>query len=277
MKNIIIIGGDKRMEYLAEYLNNNGFNVQKYGFDGGITKTELSEILFFCRVTIILPLPVSRDNENINMSKDYEYISFRFLEERLKSGDKIFGGMIKPEIAEIFKEENVLVTDYYDEDFILKNAYVTAECIPEVIYENTEKPIENMKIAITGYGRTAKAIAAYLKPLGAKILIAARNTESLIDASQCGYSVCALSDVKCIASGFDIIINTVPSLVIKENIIKILTCKTTLIDIASPPFGIDFYSAQKYGINAVKAQSLPGKYAPKQAGYIIGEKLKLLL
>lgn len=277
MKNIIVIGGDKRMEYLAEYLNSSGFDVEKYGLSDSITRTRLTDILSLKEITVVLPLPVSRDGENINMHKTYEGVSYSFLAEKLKSGDKIFGGMIKEQAAKAFKEKNIDVTDYYDEDFIIKNAYLTAECMPQVIYENTGKSVKNMKIALTGYGRTSKAIAALLKKLGAKILISARNVEALEHAAKSGYSVCALSDLRCIASGFDVIINTVPSLIINESIIEVLTPKTSLIDIASPPFGVDFESAQKYGIKAVKALSLPGKYVPREAGYIIGEKLKSLL
>lgn len=277
MKNLVIIGGDKRMEYLAEYLNNNGFDVKKYGLSDSITKAELAEVLALKEITVILPLPMSRDGENINMSKAQESVSYSFLSERLKSGDVIFGGMIKEQFKDMFKDKNIVITDYYDEDFILKNAYLTAECMPQVIFKNTGLSVKNMKIALTGYGRTSKAIAAFLKPMGAKVLVSARSVEALEDAAKSGYSICALADLQCIAAGFDIIINTVPSLVINENIIKVLTKKTSLIDIASPPFGVDFESAEKHGIKAVKALSLPGRYVPREAGYIIGEKLKLLL
>lgn len=277
MKNIIILGGDQRMEYLAGYLHERGFSVYSYGLKDSISKPQLLNILSDTEVTVILPLPVSRDNEYINMSKAYEGVSLAFLSEKLKCKDRVFGGMINSKIKNMFTQKDILIKDYYDEDFIVKNAYLTAKCMPEVIFENTGRDVKEMKVAVTGYGRTAKAIAALLKPMGAKVLVSARSTEALENAAKSGYSICALADLRCIAAGFDIIINTVPSLVIDENIIKVLTCKTCLIDIASPPFGVDFDCAQKHGIKAVKALSLPGKYVPQEAGCIIGEKLKPLL
>ena len=44
---------------------------------------------------------------------------------------------------------------------------------------------------------------------------------------------------------------------------------TLIIDLASLPGGVDFDTAEKLGIYAVRALSLPGKCAPKTAGEII--------
>ena len=50
-----------------------------------------------------------------------------------------------------------------------------------------------------------------------------------------------------------------------------------LIDIASPPFGVDIGLAGSYGINAVRALGLPGKYTPEEAGRLIFKKAQPLL
>ena len=42
-----------------------------------------------------------------------------------------------------------------------------------------------------------------------------------------------------------------------------------LIEIASAPYGIDFSAARELGFGSVVSGSLPGKIAPKTAGYII--------
>ena len=42
-----------------------------------------------------------------------------------------------------------------------------------------------------------------------------------------------------------------------------------IIDLASYPGGVDFAYAEKCGIKAIHALSLPGKIAPKSAGEII--------
>ena len=49
------------------------------------------------------------------------------------------------------------------------------------------------------------------------------------------------------------------------------SCK--IIELASAPYGLDFEIARNYSIDVVKAFSLPGKYTPKTAGEIIGNKI----
>ena len=133
------------------------------------------------------------------------------------------------------------------------------------------------KTAITGYGRTAKAIAEFMKENGAKVLITARDPHALADAVKKGYSICLLRDYDCIAHDADILINTVPAEIIDKNILSRLRKDVLLIDIASPPFGVDIGLADSYGINAVRALGLPGKYAPEEAGRLIFKKAQPLL
>ena len=62
----------------------------------------------------------------------------------------------------------------------------------------------------------------------------------------------------------DIIINTIPSLVLDSSVIVSMTPKTLILDIASRPGGTDFDFAQKHGVKALLAPGLPGIVAPKQ-------------
>ena len=64
---------------------------------------------------------------------------------------------------------------------------------------------------------------------------------------------------------------------IDKNILSRLRKDVLLIDIASPPFGVDIGLADSYGINAVRALGLPGKYAPEEAGRLIFKKAQPLL
>ena len=112
---------------------------------------------------------------------------------------------------------------------------------------------------------------------GAKVLITARDPHALADAVKKGYSICLLRDYDCIAHDADILINTVPAEIIDKNILSRLRKDVLLIDIASPPFGVDIGLAGSYGINAVRALGLPGKYAPEEAGRLIFKKAQPLL
>lgn len=277
MKNIVILGGDERMLHLSEYLANCGFYPACYGIGKSISYPTLLKLLSKKPVTVILPLPSSRDSEHVNMSADCTPVSLELLYHTLKQGDSVFGGLIREEIREQLCATGAAVTDYYDEDFIVQNAQLTAVCLLAVIGKHIAAPLNTLCVAVTGYGRTARAIADVLKQAGAKITITARNREALKEAEEKGLAACPLGSFKACAASFDLIINTVPARIIGEEIIEKLTEKTTVIEIASPPFGVDFDCAGHFGIKAVKAMSLPGIYAPQDAGKIIGEKLKRLL
>lgn len=74
-----------------------------------------------------------------------------------------------------------------------------------------------------------------------------------------------------------IIFNTIPSLVITQDIIACISKETLIIDLASRPGGTDFHFAEEHGIKALLALGLPGIVAPKTAGHILGRTITKLL
>src|SRR5690625_1662894 len=75
----------------------------------------------------------------------------------------------------------------------------------------------------------------------------------------------------------NICINPIPHLVITKEIINQMNKNTLVIDVASKPGGIDFDAAKTAGINTLHALGLPGKFAPKTAGDIIGHTIAELI
>ncbi len=71
---------------------------------------------------------------------------------------------------------------------------------------------------------------------------------------------------------YDIIYNTVPSMILHEERLKLLNKETIIIDLASKPGGVDFKKAEELGLNARLELSLPGKIAPiTSAEYIMSQ------
>ena len=81
--------------------------------------------------------------------------------------------------------------------------------------------------------------------------------------------IISFSDLKRLASSYDFIFNTVPSMVLDKSILRVLNPNVTIIDIASNPGGTDFEYARKHNLNAVLCLGLPGIYAPKTSALII--------
>ena len=72
---------------------------------------------------------------------------------------------------------------------------------------------------------------------------------------------------------FDIIINTVPVLILNKKRLELLNKNTLLIDVASAPGGIDFEVARQLNIKTIWALGIPGKIAPISSAEYIKETI----
>lgn len=88
-----------------------------------------------------------------------------------------------------------------------------------------------------------------------------------------GYEPLPLDNLKYHIHEFDIIFNTIPSLILNDEILTKVKKDALIIDLASKPGGIDFDAAKSYGLKVIWALSLPGKIAPVSSGAIIKDTI----
>jgi dipicolinate synthase subunit A len=86
-----------------------------------------------------------------------------------------------------------------------------------------------------------------------------------------------LTDLAIHIQNADIIFNTIPAMILTADMLIKIPKTCVIIDIASNPGGTDFRFAERRGIKAILAPSLPGIVAPKTAGQIIARTLGRLL
>lgn len=262
--NFMIIGGDCRFSYIKKALNEKGFDAVRI-YPGEYRADDFDKADIF-----ILPVPVSRDNVNINAPLADESFYFGDFVRLLPEGCSVAGGLFTDDQTEKLKSKGIKVFDYYkDDDLTRKNAVPTAEGVIGILIDTLPVTVDSLKCAVTGYGKCGSVLCKKLTSLGADVIAVARSEQNLSDAEKDGIKTCRLSDFGKIADRFDAVINTIPARIIDENIISKLKKDCTIIEIASAPFGVDFDCAARYGINTVKAGSLPGKTSPKTAGAII--------
>ena len=72
---------------------------------------------------------------------------------------------------------------------------------------------------------------------------------------------------------YDLIFNTVPSLVLDRNALRMIAKKAIIFDLASLPGGVDDDYAREEEIYVLHLLSLPGKRSPLSAGRIIKETI----
>ena len=128
--------------------------------------------------------------------------------------------------------------------------------------EETIKTLHSSNVLVLGYGRVGKILANMLKGLGANVYCEARKNVDLAWIKAYGYEPVTLRSLNENLNKFDIIMNTIPALILTEKELKYLKKDCLLIDLASNPGGIDREAAKKQGIKTIWALSLPGKVAP---------------
>lgn len=289
MKKISILGGDLRNVELAKMYAKENVEVYTYGLECEISsnnaynseiinnaeeKNTMGEQVKRCATLneclessecIFSAIPLSKNGEHINAPYSSKKITLK--EVIPKISNKIFvGGSINNEIEKVLIENKNKVIDLMkNETLTIYNAIATAEGAISKIISNTNVTIYKSNILILGYGRIGKILASRLNSFGAKIFCEARKEKDLAWINTNGYNPVNLNELSTIIekNKFDIIINTVPSLILKREILEKLGKKTYILDLASKSGGVDMEYAKKAGLNVETYLGVPGKIASR--------------
>lgn len=266
----LILGGDLRSVKLAEMLANDNNKVLSYGLEKSENIQENNQIDKITNISnaidksdiIIAPTPFSTNGKNVNSPFANEEIK---IDQILKTNkNKIFiAGGIKDTVKEQLEEKYLKVIDVMKrEELAILNTIATAEGTIKVAIENTDKILQGTKVLILGFGRVAKIVANKFSLLSTNVTCAARKISDLAWIEAYGYQSININDMLYDLNDFDIIINTVPQLLIKERELKHMKSDVLLIDLASSPGGIDSVVATQMGLKYVWALALPRKNCP---------------
>lgn len=274
-----IIGGDLRALYLAKSLNKDGNEVRICGTEKlnsrQIFQTDTPDNVINSSDYIILPTPVTRDNKTINAPYSLKelLIDKKFLDS--VKGKIIFGGIIPDILKQIdkkVKNKSYSVEDYYTENFKILNSIPTAEGAIKIALEEKHSTICQSKCLVIGYGKIGKILSKILKNMGAYVTVSARKSTDRAWACAEGYKSVNILETQEIYD-YDFIFNTVPHILLNENILKSLRKDVLIIDLASPPGGVDKEAASKLNIKSIHALAIPGKYFPESAAEIIKSEI----
>lgn len=284
-KIISVIGGDLRSLKLIELLEKDGFNVYTYGFeladeivDNNNIKicSSLKEALKKSKV-VVGPIPFSSDRQNLLTPFSDEKIT---IDEFIKNieGKKILAGNFSEEIRKRFENSSVEYIDIIKrEEFSVLNAIATAEGTIEIILRETQKTLHGSKVLVMGFGRVGKVLSNKLSGMGAEVYCEARKNEDLAWIKAYGYKPINLEDLNNRLNEFEIIVNTIPFMVLDDKRLDLVRKDVVLIDLASNPGGIDRKVAKDKKLKLIWALSLPGKVAPITSAEFIKETLDNVL
>lgn len=260
---ILVVGGDKRMLYAARELNAdcvyNGENAalsEKYGI-------------------IVLPVPLTRDGENVFCPLSETPFPFEKITEYTAENARIFAGGYSEKLWEICEKNGLTAENYLDsETLTLKNAKLTAEAAVMLMVQGSESALFGSTVLITGYGRIARYLSKALAAFGCRIIIAARKPEARISAILDGYSGVDISEIPDVIGECDYIANTVPARIFEETDFSELKTGAVFIELATLPPEPAKALCERNNAVYLHAGGLPGKYSPKAAGMYIAEEIR---
>ena len=219
---------------------------------------------------VVLPLPVSSGGGLLNAPLSRLSPPLTEILAPLSPGQMLCGGRVDPVTAALAAERGLTVRDYFArEELAVANAVPTAEGAIQIAMEQLPITIHGARVLVVGFGRVGRALAQRLAALGARVTVAARRYESLAWAQASGYGTEQTGQLAGWLCGYDLVVNTVPALVLGEAELADLKPDCLVLDLASKPGGVDLEAARRLGRTVIWALSLPGKVAPVTAGAAI--------
>ena len=92
-----------------------------------------------------------------------------------------------------------------------------------------------------------------------------------------GYTNVQLNKIEDVIKDYDVIVNTIPHIILQGDILQKINKDTLLLDLASGEGGINKEEAQENKINLIKALGIPGKISPITTAKILKETIYEIL
>lgn len=277
-RSYFVLGGDARQEAMETALRARGAAVHRFGLQREDRLTPEVAARLGAADVVLLPLPAADTNGYLNAPAMEKKLPLEMVWSLLRPQQKIFGGMMSESILRAAAEYDLHPLDYYRcEEFVLRNAYITAEGALQLAMERLQRTLRGTPCLILGYGRIGKFLARMLCALRADVTVAARKERDLVLAELEGCETCSLKRLESCLGEMRVIYNTIPHLILDGSMLQRVPKGCLCIDLASKPGGMDPEAAKELGLEAVWAPGLPGKVAPESAGGAVLDTVEQIL
>lgn len=293
LKKISIIGGDLRNIELAKLYASENTTVYTYGFDNFFEKREfeneniqyMKNNLIKCSTVLECVNASNYIISAIPLSKDWKSINAPYIDEKIDLKDVInviseknfVAGVIENDVEDVLvKNKNKVIDLMKNETLTIYNAIATVEGAIAKIIANTNITLYKSNILILGFGRIGKILANRLENFGANVFCEARKEKDFAWINTLGYIPVDLEYLEkfVLENEVNIIINTVPNLILTKKVLEKLNQEIYILDLASKPGGVDVEYAKNLGLSVEHYLGVPGKIASKSLAKFIKEELE---
>ncbi|MBQ7887062.1 MAG: NAD(P)-binding domain-containing protein [Clostridia bacterium] len=183
----------------------------------------------------------------------------------------LFGGGVSAQ--ELTKAQNAFDPSR-DEAFLRANARLTAEGAIYRAMQRQGRALLGATVLITGFGRIAQELAVRLVAMGSFVIVCARNELQMRRAHELGAHPVPLSQASSACRQAEVVFSTVPAHVLGKSELDRIAPDALVIELASPPYGMNIEMARHMGVNVVLESGVPGRYAPMNAGAALFDVLE---
>lgn len=271
---IAVLGGDAREAYIAGRLRERGFDVALYGavLDGDRDAAEQAtsaEAAVRGATWIVCPSPGLGEGDVVYAPASPAPITLdrALLSLSAAAAGGLVLGRATPGVREAAAALGIPIFEMKDDRALAKsNARSVAEAIVAILVGKTLRILPEHRIVVIGYGATGEALTRALLGLGCRVRVMARREASLADAASAGAEPTPFAERTDAMAEADIVVNTVPSVdAVPPEAYGVLH-HAVVVDIASPPGGMDHDAARRAGVDVTWARGLAGGRAPHSAG-----------
>lgn len=284
-KHVVFLGGDARqLEVIKSCIQMNA-KVSLIGYDNlqspfsGATQRELSREVLQQADILVLPI-IGTDEEGL-VNSVFTSKKLVLTEEHMGSLPKhciVFAGIARSYLQNLCQTHDITLIELMERDDVaIYNSIPTVEGALMMAIQNTDITIHGSVCVVLGLGRVGMSLARTLHSIGAKVRVGVRGSEYIARAFEMGLEPFDLTELSEQVRDADVIFNTIPALVVTAPVLARMPYDVVIIDLASKPGGVDYVYAEKRGIKAILAPSLPGIVAPKTAGKILAKTITQLM
>ena len=250
-----ILGGDLRFVYLKQMLNESGRQaagfLQELAGEPGLALKELAG-----HSCIISNWPLKWPLSDAETGEE-EILSY------IAPGSALL--LCGPQFPERRRWDLQYVNLWQDEALLRENAWLTAEAAVAAAVQHTGRSMEGLPCMVVGCGRIGGALLEILMNLGAKVILVSGRENKRRHARDSGAEAVDLKGLHAALPGQKLIFSTPPAMVLDHVALRHVPADAHIIDLASPPYGVDLQAAREMGIAAVREPGLPGRHCPRAA------------
>lgn len=279
---ILCLGGDERQLAIIKDLSKrhmiDAIGYDKIKLDDSVKNIKLEDINLSLYDVIILPVSGIADDYSIKtpFGVDKIYLTPDFL-CNVRQDTLVFTGVLTKSLDEMLKVCHKWVIPLMEDKEIKKeNSIPTVEGIIGDLIFNTPNTINGSKVLVLGYGNVGKLLTDKLTKLDAKVsvgVILKEDLEELVANDINAFYTTDEDSFNRAVRENEIIINTVPVLLLDKKHLDLVSEDTYILDISSQPYGVDFSYAKEKCIKHKLFNAIPAVVAPKSSGMLLSKRI----